>query len=94
MRKRLIIHQYKKHESLFDDICFYCGDFGNTKDHIPAVSCDIDINDVERIIVRSCVLCNSLLGNRYLNELLHRCDYLLIKYQKRFKKHLCAFEWN
>ena len=91
--RRNIIHTYKMHESMKELGCIYCGKLGQSKDHIPPVSYS-DYFDEERIIVRSCLLCNSLLGNKILLTILERCDYLLIRYHKRFKSTLSLPIWT
>lgn len=94
MSKRKIIHHYSLHDSMNDYLCFYYGNYACSKDHIPPVSYPDDFKEENRIIVRSCLLCNSLLGNKYLLTFLERFDYLLIKYQKRFKKILEMPDWT
>lgn len=90
---RKIIHIYYRHSSMSDYACFYCGAHGESTDHIPPVSYS-DYFEDKRILVRCCLLCNQLLGNRSYCTLLSRCDFLLIKYQKRFRKILGYPEWK
>ena len=94
MAKRLIIHEYTRHESLNDFICYYCGLYGMSKDHIPPISHPDPVEEQPRIIVRACILCNSLLNNRRFLTLLSRCDYLFIRYQIRFRRALAMPNWS
>ena len=93
-RRSKVIHKYYEHESMADTACFYCGAHGESKDHVPAISSPYEYEEEKRLLVRSCILCNSLLGNKKLLTLLSRCDYLLIKYQHRFKKLLGMPHWE
>lgn len=90
---RKIIHQYHRHLSMADYQCFYCGGHGESVDHIPPVSY-LENFPEKRILVRCCLLCNQLLGNKAYLSLLSRCDYLLIRYQKRFKRLLSYPDWE
>lgn len=94
MRKRKIIHNYKLHSSLQDYECFYCNQHAESKDHIPPISYCNDFEVDERVMVRSCLLCNSLLGARHLHTLLLRSDYLLVAYRRRFYKLLSMPLWT
>jgi hypothetical protein len=94
MSKRNIVHTYKIHESMNDYLCFYCGFYGNSKDHVPPVSYPDEFEEESRFLVRSCLLCNSLLANKMALTFLSRCDYLVIRYEKRFKKCLEMPEWS
>jgi hypothetical protein len=75
-------------------LCFYCNDYGESKDHVPPVSCSDVYEEDQRYVVRCCLLCNSLLGSRALLSFLARNDYLLIKYECRFKKLLSMPYWS
>lgn len=93
-RKRKVIYPYKIHFSLYDTICFYCGALGESKDHVPPLSYAEHLEEENRLLIKSCLLCNGLLGNRALLTLLSRCDYLFIAYQRRFKKLLSMPPWQ
>ncbi|HWY33901.1 MAG TPA: hypothetical protein VNX68_04600 [Nitrosopumilaceae archaeon] len=77
-----------------DTICFYCGELGESKDHVPPISYPDHYEETERFLVRSCLLCNSLLGNRPYYTFLSRCDYLLLKYRMRFERILSIPIWK
>lgn len=94
MAKRKIIYSYKLHISMKDTICFYCGALGESKDHVPPISYPDEYEEEERFVVRSCLLCNYILGKRHYLTFLSRCDYLLISYRKRFQKVLSLPYWS
>jgi len=92
--KRNILISYKKHESMAGYICFYCGAHGESKDHVPAVSHAQDYDEYERILVRSCLLCNGFLGCIFLPTLYQRVVYLASRYRKRFSKIISMPHWS
>lgn len=94
IRARKTILLYKKHSSLREWKCFYCGDFGNTKDHIPAISYARFFPEAEKILVRACYLCNTGLGNKPFNTLQTRCEFLLKYYKRKYKKYLSQPHWS
>lgn len=94
MVKRTIVHKYYNHDSMKDYQCFYCGDRALGKDHVPPVSYPDEYEESYRMLVRCCVLCNSLLGKKGLLTLLARADYLLMAYQKRFLRLLSSPHWS
>lgn len=93
LRKKTIF-AYKRHESLKDYICFYCGQYGESKDHCPPVSYVEVLPDYKKIMVRCCLVCNLLLGARPYFTLLSRCEYLLQRYPSRFKRALAIPNWS
>ncbi|MFZ2315990.1 MAG: hypothetical protein WAW86_10105 [Gammaproteobacteria bacterium] len=93
MIKRSILVAYKTHQSMNDYECFYCGFHGESKDHVPAVSHARDYPEYERLLVRSCLMCNSLLGHRFLPTLHLRSSYLLEKYRRKLMKIISMPDW-
>jgi len=93
-QRRKTIYSYKLHPSMRDSICFYCGGLWESKDHIPPISYAEYVEEENRLLVRSCILCNTLLNKRSILTILARCDYLLIKYNKRFKRLLEMPLWK
>lgn len=94
IRNRKNIYTYKFHDSWKDSSCFYCGVYAQSKDHIPPLSYPDYFKESHRFIVRSCLLCNSLLSNRPMLTFLSRCDFLFYRYQNRFKKCLSLPIWS
>lgn len=94
LAKRNILTSYKKHESMKDYECFYCGSHAESQDHVPAASHAHYHPQYERILVRSCLLCNALLGARFLPTLYLRCSYLLSKYRWRLRKVISMPNWS
>jgi hypothetical protein len=92
--KRFRKLNYRLHDSFNGHLCFYCGERGNSRDHIPATSYAEFFEGYERIIVRCCVLCNSLLGNRPYHTIQRRAEFLLYKYPVRFRKALDSPFWS
>jgi hypothetical protein len=94
MVKRMILVSYKQDKSIKDTSCLYCGSYGESKDHIPAVSIAEDYPDIERIVVRSCTECNSTLCNRTLLTIKDRAEFLHKKYNKKYQKIMSLPEWT
>lgn len=92
--KRFTKYFYFNHSSLKTNTCVYCGDYANSKDHVPAISIADLYPSVKKLIVRSCSLCNSLLSNRHYSSLKTRAEYLLVIYPKRFKKIIDSPTWT
>lgn len=88
------IYFYKHHESMKDFFCFYCGCYGESKDHVPPICYQFEIGNEQRILVRACILCNTLLGTRAFFTLLQRCDYLLSRYGKKYIRVLSIPAWT
>ena len=81
--------------------CYYCGDQGDTIDHVPAISIAYSIGPdrlesmgVSLIKVTACRECNALLGDLPLNTLDERVVYLYDKFQTRYKKYLKMAYWD
>lgn len=85
---------YKKHSSLSYYICYYCSSYANTKDHCPAICYVEFFPNHEKVMVRSCILCNGLLSSNPFHTLESRCYFLLKKYKSKYKKLLNSVDWN
>jgi hypothetical protein len=85
---------YARHPDIDGDECFYCGHFGNTIDHCPALATVHLYPEFEKIVVKSCRGCNLTLSFRPLPTLLSRCEYLIKKYTKKYFKYLHMPEWT
>ena len=94
MVKRRIIHSYKTDKTIKDTKCIYCGSYGESKDHIPPISRADDFPLAERIIVRACIECNSVLGARLLIKIEERAKFLFEKYKVRYRKILGMPDWD
>lgn len=96
-RKRLksLYHEsYERHPSLKDYECFYCGMSAETEDHIPPLSLIETFPSYDRILVRSCRSCNGLLGSRPLLSPSTRVEYLIKRYQRRWRKDIDMPNWT
>lgn len=85
---------YCAHISLKGHVCYYCGNLGEDKDHVPAISYAEFFEEHERILVRSCHQCNMFLSNKPFHTIHARAQYLLIKYQRRFVRLLKLPIWQ
>lgn len=85
---------YQRHISLKGYECFYCGQNAETVDHIPPLSLVETFPSYDRLLVRSCGICNMLLGGRPFLSLMTRCDYLIQRYQKRWRKDIDMPNWS
>ena len=85
---------YKRHDSLKDVYCFYCGSLADSRDHCPSLFNARCYPDEERILFRCCYLCNSLLSNKFLLRPLPRLEFLKTKYKKRWKKDIDLPDWT
>jgi hypothetical protein len=94
MAKSKVVHFYHNHPSIYDSECFYCGSFGQSKDHIPPISYPEYFEEEKRWIVRACLMCNGLLSNRPYLTFLSRYDFLLIRYRFKFRKLLTMPIWT
>lgn len=70
----------ERHESMNNHICFYCGAFGNTMDHVPAKNRSYDH---KRIVVRACTQCNAILCDNDLPTTVERIGYLIMRYSNK-----------
>lgn len=99
MRNRKLLVQrlhatYQRNESLKEWICFYCGSPADTEDHCPPLSLAESFPGEDRVLLRCCRLCNSLLGARFLLTPYARAEYLIKKYAKRWHKDLDMPNWS
>lgn len=83
--------------------CTYCGDRGNTLDHVIPVSWRKDIdrksntvsdNTKKETCIPACNECNSLLNNFYLHTISKRAEYIAEKLSIRHKKILSSPTWS
>lgn len=86
------INEYKNHISMWGTTCYYCGDIGNTIDHVPPQSGTF--SGPENLRIKSCNECNVLLSNRILKTIVERKDYLLKAYANRYRKLLSQPDWT
>lgn len=81
-------------------ICTYCGDTGNSIDHVIPVSYFDD--NIKRsgklnskgIRTHSCSDCNSILNDKYFESFYERCQYVNKRIQQRFKKIINLPPWS
>jgi hypothetical protein len=50
--------------------------------------------DIEKIVVRCCLLCNILISNRPLNSIKERAEFLYFKYPVKYKALLSLPDWS
>jgi hypothetical protein len=93
-RKSNLNFTYKKHESLNEQICFYCGHFGDVADHVPPLAWIQFYPDYPRMLIRACHQCNAHLGCKTLPTLISRVDYLIKRYRKKYWKILISPDWD
>lgn len=85
----------------YEGRCYYCGEFAGTVDHVPALD-NVASNGtsyyqnkgISLVLVDCCLECNVLLGNKSLDTLEDRKQYLCKKYKLRYKKILAAPNWT
>lgn len=94
MSKRNILSSYKKHPSLTDYLCFYCGSYAEGADHVPPVSWTNLYPECEKILVRCCVQCNGLLGANNLPTLADRANFLAQKLRRKLVKNTNIPDWS
>lgn len=73
-RKQKTNHIYRNHWSIWNYICYYCGDKGYEKDHVPAKA--RMTHGYPKFVVRCCRKCNSILGDRDLPTIGHRKAFI------------------
>lgn len=80
--------------------CYYCGQSADTIDHVPALEValmlgadNLSESGIKLITVKSCRECNALLGNRAINTLDERAEYIYHRLQKRYKRLINSEEW-
>jgi len=93
-KKRPLKLVYKNHPSLLLNECVYCGQHATTIDHIPALTKVQYYPESEKIAVRACSICNSILSNVGLIDISSRVRFLFSKYPIRFKKLLEMPPWD
>lgn len=88
-----LANTYKNDISIQNYICFYCGAPADTIDHCPPLSIVDTYLHYDRVLLRCCSLCNSLLSHRVLLTPLARCEYLKERYSKRWRKDIEMPYW-
>jgi hypothetical protein len=90
----------KRHASLAQYVCEYCGLACLEIDHVPPkcvrpIIFDLRIRDkIEFVEVRCCRECNSLLGHKPLWTVASRKAYIKKQLRKRYKKYLALPNWD
>ena len=92
--KQRLHESYERHPSMKHYDCFYCNAPGDNEDHVPPLTLAETYSGYDRILVRSCRECNVLLGNRIFLTLFSRCEYLAMRYRKRWRKDLDMPHWK
>lgn len=102
MRKHLeylYAKSYKREYPNGDD-CAYCGDLANSEDHIPSLHIlhmlvsSGEGDRYKRIIVPSCMDCNSRLGSCFAFTISKRKKILHSRLKKKYKKILRKVVWD
>jgi len=70
--------------------CFYCGELGDTKDHVAPVS--FDANSKETVV--ACRECNTFLSNKHGFHMYERIMHLHDKLIKKYRLHKPFIEWS
>ena len=93
--------KYRHIDNVNQDVCFYCGEPGDTIDHVPSLyqAYCVGLDEIERqniqlYLIPSCRECNSLLGARPTTDPVDRRDDLKKLLQKRYKKFLNLPDWG
>lgn len=95
MPRRINVNfRYDDHISLYGKDCYYCGQYADTVDHVPAVNMIKFYTNYYKILVKTCRECNFCLSDRMLPTLISRLEFLDKKYRKRYLKLLKQPEWN
>ena len=67
-------------------LCFYCGEYATTMDHVPPLAVVENISRLEdHFLVPSCFECNSLAGDEPHTDLEERRDFIRSKLHKKYK---------
>lgn len=75
--------------------CIYCGDWFQCRDHVIPVSWQQVFRDYKKgKTVKCCHLCNNLAGDSVHFSPLSKAEYLIKRYQKKFKKILKLPDWS
>jgi hypothetical protein len=74
--------------------CFYCNANADTQDHCPSLSHAQNFSDYDRVLLRACFLCNSMLSDRFLLTPFKRLEYLKSRYLKRWRRDLDMPSWS
>lgn len=88
---------YKQWQGNVTGVCYYCGQRGDAKDHVPPISAAHSLGSgrfKELLLVNSCTECNSELGDKWLYTLYERLEYLFDRYIAKYKKELSTPEWK
>jgi len=79
---------YKRHPSLDNYFCYYCGDVADTKDHIPPLLAVYQLGTESfdtLLLVRCCQWCNTKLGAKVLTTSKERKKFITERLQKQLK---------
>ena len=75
--------------------CVYCGDWYQCRDHVIPVSWQQTYRSYKKgETVRSCTLCNTLAGDSVHFSIISKAEYLIKRYNKKFKKVLNLPKWS
>ncbi len=94
-RKR---NEYKYTQALFNtgdvQICSYCGDPANTKDHVlPLIWADNQLEG-QHIIVPACSDCNAMAGGKKFVGIYEKLRWLHKRLAKKYARVLCTPDWS
>ena len=94
--KKSINNTYKKHKSLENSICMYCGWDGFTQEHVPGLTSAYiyKLEKYPKIIIRACRECNSTLNFVELHSIESRAGYLVERYEQKYKSLLLMPHWD
>ncbi len=76
--------------------CFYCGEPGDSRDHIHPVAARGEARRVfaDQETVYACTECNSTLGGLIFDRIEARVGYLINRYRKKYKLDLPEVRWS
>lgn len=95
MPRRINVNfRYDDHISLYGKDCYYCGQYADTVDHVPAVNMIKFYTNYYKILVKACRECNFCLSDRMLPTLISRLEFLHKKYRIRYARLLKMPRWD
>lgn len=75
-------------------VCVYCGETGNTVDHLLPRGFTGEADRLRVPVVPACGECNSTLGDVYMPDVMERREYVQDKYRVKYKKYKKVVYWG
>ncbi len=78
----------------FKEICFYCGQYGDHKDHVQPRTETLTKGFAGKELVYACAECNTSLSNHLFLDIVDRIECLIHKYQRKYNLIKPAVQWD